>query len=141
MINDTTKEQVKQRIKLGLDEGLSIESIAGTIDDLYLEQIIPNRSVVIARTEVVSASNFGSLRGAKQAQDDFGIELKKIWIRTFDDRVRDTHAVAGGHKPIPLDEKFSVGDSKLMMPGDPNGSAEEIINCRCTQGYQSNLDD
>ena len=85
MINDTTKEQVKQRIKLGLDEGLSIESIAGTIDDLYLEQIIPNRSVVIARTEVVSASNFGSLRGAKQAQDDFGIELKKIWIRILSD--------------------------------------------------------
>lgn len=135
LINDTTKDSIKQRIKLGLDEGLSIQKIAKTIDDLYLEQIIPNRSTVIARTEVVSASNFGSLQGAEQAQEDFDIEIKKIWIRTFDERVRDTHALAGDHKPIPLDEKFSVGDSKLDMPGDPDGLAKEVINCRCAIGY------
>lgn len=136
MINDTTKDKIKQRIKLGIDEGLSIDDIAGTIDELYLTQIIPNRSVTIARTEVVSSSNYGSLQGAMQAEDDFEIELKKIWIRTFDDRVRDTHATAGGHKPIALDKKFSVGDDKLLMPGDPNGSAKETIRCRCTVGYQ-----
>ena len=29
----------------------------------------------------------------------------------------------------PFDESFSNG---LMYPGDINGTAEEIINCRCT---------
>lgn len=136
LINDTTKNQVKERIKLAVDEGLSIQQTAKTIDDLYLEQIIPNRSTVIARTEVVSASNFGSLQGATQAQDDFDIELKKAWLSTFDDRVRDIHAAAGNHKPIPLNEKFNVGGEKLSMPGDPAGSAGNVINCRCSIIYE-----
>jgi len=108
-----------------------------TIDELYLEQFIPNRSETIARTEVVRASNFGSMSAAMQAEDDFDIELKKIWIRTYDSRVRDAHAKAGSHKPIPLDEKFVVGGEKLLMPGDPNGSASNTIRCRCAIGYES----
>ena len=30
-----------------------------------------------------------------------------------------------------MDEKFQVGDDVLAYPGDPSGSPEEVINCRC----------
>lgn len=137
LMDETTESQIQQRIQLGQQEGLSVVDIAKTIDDLYLEQIIPNRSTVIARTEVISSSNYGSLAGATQASEDFDIDIKKIWIRTFDKRVRDTHAQAGNHKPIPLDEKFTVGNTKLRFPADFEGSVEEVVNCRCAIGFSS----
>lgn len=141
MIDETTENQIAQRILLGETQGYSIPQIAELIDELYLEQIIPNRSTVIARTEVIASSNYGSLAGAKQASEDYDIDVKKIWIRTFDNRVRDTHATAGEHKPIGLDDYFQVGDSKMKFPADPNGSAEEVVNCRCAVAWQSDLDD
>lgn len=135
MINETTEKEIKGVVQLAEREGLSVPEMSKLIDRLYLDQIIPNRSTVIARTEVVSASNFGSLQGAKQAGDDLGVEVKKIWIRTFDDRVRDTHAEAGNHAPINLDAKFNVGGAELEFPGDFKGPAKEVIQCRCTVGY------
>jgi len=32
-----------------------------------------------------------------------------------------------------MDEPFTVGVDSLMYPGDPMGSAAEIINCECDE--------
>jgi len=32
---------------------------------------------------------------------------------------------------VGMNEPFLVGGASLMYPGDPNGPASEIINCRC----------
>lgn len=135
-IDETTVEQIRQRVLLGESQGLGAKQIAKLIDDLYLEQIIPNRSTVIARTEVVSASNYGSLSGAEQATEEFGVNVKKYWIRTFDNRVRDTHKQAGTTPAISLSDTFVVGTSEMMYPGDFNGDVHEVVNCRCTLGYE-----
>ena len=140
-IDTTTESQIQNRIQLAQDEGLSIQKISKLIDDLYLENIIPNRSTVIARTETISSSNYGSLAGATQAQNDFDLELKKEWLRTYDARVRDTHAKAGDHEPIDLDKKFKVGNSELRFPGDFEGGVEEVANCRCAIAYIDPDDD
>lgn len=134
-VNETTISQISQRIQLAQGQGMSIRQISRLIDDLYLEQIIPNRSEVIARTETVSSSNYGSYRGALQAQEDYDIQVKKIWIATYDGRVRPTHAVAGGHDPIHLHERFTVGNSEMLYPGDYLGGADEVVRCRCALGY------
>jgi hypothetical protein len=34
-------------------------------------------------------------------------------------------------KGIPIEKAFRVGGYDLMYPGDPNGPAQEVINCRC----------
>jgi hypothetical protein len=34
-----------------------------------------------------------------------------------------------------MDEPFIVGESELMYPSDPEGPAEEVINCRCAVLY------
>jgi hypothetical protein len=45
----------------------------------------------------------------------------------MDGNTRDIHAMVDGDE-VPFDRPFSNG---LMFPGDPSGSAENVINCRC----------
>jgi uncharacterized protein with gpF-like domain len=58
-----------------------------------------------------------------------GVEWKE-WLTAGDERVRDMHVAADG-QITKLDDYFNVGGEYLMYPGDPNGSPENIINCRC----------
>ena len=56
------------------------------------------------------------------------------WIANRGDgRTRNTHLAVKGLKKV--DEKFLVGGDLLRFPGDPRGSAKEVINCRCVIGY------
>lgn len=93
----------------------------------------------IARTETVSASNAGNIEGAKS----MGMNLLKEWISAYDDRVRGSkpgdqfdHLSMNGVQ-VPMNEDFEVptadgGTEALEYPGDPNGSAGNVINCRCS---------
>lgn len=84
------------------------------------------RAERIARTESTGAANYAAL----QALAAEGATHKQ-WLAARDKRTRDSHAEADGQVQ-PLKEPFLVGDSPLMMPGDPNGPARETVNCRCT---------
>ena len=132
-ITDTTRKQVAAKLHEGVQAGESIDELAKRVDKLYLEQIIPNRSIVIARTEVISASNLGSRAGAKET----GLPLLHEWIATPDERTRDAHADADG-QTVQLDEPFEVDGEEMMFPGDDSlgASAENLIQCRCTEAYQ-----
>jgi hypothetical protein len=37
---------------------------------------------------------------------------------------------------IPIDDFFDVGGEKLKYPGDPRGSAGNVIQCRCAVVYE-----
>ena len=126
-VTETTKSRLRRIIGASEAEGWSIVDIAGAIDTMYLDQIIPNRSVVIARTEVIGASNAGNRHAAKQTN----LDLQKEWIATRDDRTRTSHEDMDGERQD-LDNEYSNG---LMYPGDPAGDAEDVIQCRCTEGY------
>ena len=84
------------------------------------------RSIRIARTETISASNKGALVSYQAG----GAEGKQ-WITAGDEAVRESHAAANG-QIRGLQQKFQIGFSELDHPGDPDGPAGEIINCRCT---------
>lgn len=131
----TTLEDLKQVLQEGVDAGEGSDLIAKRVDGLYLEKIIPYRSEVIARTEVISASNLGTREGALSTD----LPLRKTWIGTFDGRIRESHSEAtdryNDDGAIDMDEPYEVGDSQLMYPGDPSGDPGEIINCRCVEGY------
>jgi HK97 family phage portal protein len=126
-VTETTKNQIKEAVSIGLQEGESIEEIAERIDALYLDHIIPDRSVTIARTETLSASNAGSRYAAKAT----GLPLRKEWIATRDKRTRPSHRLLDGQIKM-MDERYSNG---LMFPGDPTGPPSEVIQCRCAEGY------
>jgi hypothetical protein len=88
------------------------------------------RAMTIARTEVHAALEAGSYLQALAVDPDG----KKTWLATNDDRTRETHRLAEGQVQS-IDQPFNVGGSALQFPGDPHGEPGEIINCRCSVGY------
>lgn len=50
---------------------------------------------------------------------------------TEDARTRESHREADKQRTL-LTSPFIVGGEQLQFPGDPRGSAQEVINCRCT---------
>jgi len=94
------------------------------------------RALTIARTEVHAAHEAGSL--AQALLVDPG--ATKEWLATRDDRTRETHRAAGG-QVVKIGEPFRVGSTYLMVPGDVNGPADEVINCRCTVAFDFSPDE
>lgn len=132
-ITDTTIEKVQSVIEKGVSEGLGVDKIARFLKAEWLE-LTTWRARLIARTEIVSASNAGSFIGAQAT----GLSLKKEWIATRDKRTRPDHLTADGQQ-VGMDEKFKVGGSEMSYPGDPEGSRDEVIGCRCSIGYVESI--
>ena len=130
-VQKTTLDELAGLIGIGVGEGLSMPNIAELIDRLQLDQIIPNRSLVIARTETIRATN----RGSQDAALATGLDLDKVWIATSDDRTRDAHRAADGQR-TDIRGVFIVDGEELQYPGDPNGSASNVIQCRCAVFYE-----
>jgi len=89
----------------------------------------------IARTETTFAMNASK----DIAGEVSGLVLDKIWIGRDDGRERTTH-IALNNTMVSQNELFTVGDSKMKYPGDKNGSAKEVINCRCTYAFKPKRD-
>lgn len=79
-----------------------------------------------ARTMTTSAQNGGRQDAAERAES-MGIKAKKLWLATLDFHTRFSHRQLDGVS-VGIHEKFANG---LMFPGDPNGTPEELYNCRC----------
>ncbi len=99
-----------------------------------------NKAERVVRTEGHRMMEQGKHESAKHAVNQ-GVNVKKYWIDTSDDRTRDTHMELADKydedNAIPVDEPFKLGGMEAMFPGD-FGAAEEDINCRCTVGYVTN---
>jgi hypothetical protein len=141
LIQQFSKEQVRrtvlrQRTHDDPNER-TIDKIARAIEARYNDDIL-YRSYRIARTEVVGASNYGSYASAQQLQENHNIILKREWISSRDDRVRDGSGGSANHETmdgeiVGMDEPFSNG---VMYPADYGADLpSETINCRCVVGY------
>lgn len=124
-INTTTEDQIRTIIRNGMEEGFGVDKIAKEIR-AYAPTIARTRASIIARTETHAAANFG----AQEAAQLTGLELRREWVSVEDDRTRPDHADANG-QVVGMNEPFEVEGEQLMYPGDPSGSAGNIINCRC----------
>lgn len=80
-----------------------------------------------ARTAITSAHSLGKLKGYERAAG-MGIDVEKQWLAALDSRTRGSHRHLDG-EVVKLDAEFSNG---LKYPGDPDGPASEVYNCRCT---------
>lgn len=147
-ITETTKDGLSDLIQQAQAEGWTTSKIQdrmelmfkqwrdGSTDtdewDWYDERMPSYRREMIARTETMRASNYGSLNLMRDA----GVQRKE-WLATADNRTRDSHMQAwndyGEGRGIALDQPFDVGGQHLMYPGDPNGDPSETVNCRCTE--------
>src|SRR5258708_7746591 len=125
-IDSVTLALLQSELADGVEAGESIAQLSQRVDDLYLAEIIPNRSQVISSTEVVAASNWGSQEAAKASD----LSLDKVWLATNDGHTRPDHREADG-QTVGMDEPFEVGGEQLMYPGDISlgAGADQIVNC------------
>ena len=120
------KKQISASVTSSILQGKSIPRIA---KDLQTRMPEMNKSSAIrtARTAVTGAQNAGRM-DSYVAAENMGIKVRKEWLATLDGRTRHSHAMLDGEK-VDNEKKFSNG---CMFPGDPNGPAAEVYNCRCT---------
>jgi uncharacterized protein with gpF-like domain len=135
-ILQTTREAIQASILAGLTAGEGVYELTQRIKALYLDEIIPYRAEVVARTEAHSAASAASLAAARATEQQTGLKLKKQWLATPDNRTRDAHRFADGQEQE-LTEPYNVGGYSLMYPGDSSlgASADMVVNCRCVSTY------
>lgn len=137
-ITDTMRDWIRVQVMAGIREGWSVSTI---VRGMLQHDFPKNRANVIARTETLSATNFGAVQGAKKT----GIPFKKVWISSVSDRTRRIprdqfdHLSMNGVE-VGEDQPFEIpmktgGTQLLMQPGDKSGSAANVIQCRCTVGF------
>lgn len=137
-ISQTTARQIRGLILQGVDEGLGIDAIGRLITD-RIPIMSTVRANTIARTETHTASAFGAQMAAEAAE----LPLRKEWVSTNDDRTREEgwdHAgmdgvIVGLHESFTVTNNETGETEELDFPGDPSGSAGNIINCRCVCAY------
>ena len=123
-VTKTTLSRIRRVIEQGVTEGAGIDVIAREME--RSTAVSRARATTIARTEIISASNRGSLLGMEST----GVQMRKEWVSTRDARTRDDHVAVDGQL-VEQNEGFNVGGEELKYPGDPMGSAGNVINCRC----------
>jgi len=113
----------------------------------YRERYLKYRSEMIARTETARAISTGQHLMWSQAIQK-GIvredQILRKWIYTQDGKTRHAHISIPG-----MNEKEGVGFAEpfqsplgpIMFPGDPNATAANTINCRCSTFYRLKTDE
>jgi hypothetical protein len=130
-ITQTTIEQVDDVLDDAVTNGWGVDR---TVSELDSKELPEWRAKLIVRTEAVRAMNFSQTVAA----DSGDYEMEKQWIAIEDKRTRLSHSHAGvDGQRVDLYEPYGNG---LMFPGDPNGGAAEVCNCRCTQGFFAKRD-
>lgn len=123
-ISETTRKRLIEVLSKAAEEGWGVDKTVRALKNL---QEIRGRARTIVRTETVRAANYGTFLGAEK----FDFEVEKKWIAVHDNRTRHSHRNVDEEQKRPY-EQFSNG---LQFPGDPNGPANEIINCRCRMAF------
>lgn len=140
-IGDDYWSEARDTLTEGLQEGESIEDLSARVMEAV--EVTRPRAEVIARTEILRASNEGSIVTMRASE----LGTSKTWLATPDARTRPSHRAADG-QTVPMDQPFVLGGEvddegnvvaegvKLDHPLDPLGPANETIQCRCTMTYE-----
>ena len=124
-------QKVNSEILQGILQGDSIPKLSKRLR--HVTEMNRASSVRNARTAITSAENKGRIDMLHDAEDK-GVQAKKIWIATGDNRTREAHEDLDGQEAW-VDEPFENEFGKIMFPGDPDAAPANVYNCRCTLGY------
>jgi len=137
-IQNTTKKIIADIIKKGMSEGLSNRDIAKKLR--ITGKITSNsRAMRIVRTETHTAA----VKAVDESVASTRVKFEREWATARDERVRRPdkwnkwdHVGADGERTS-QDGKFMKTGEALDFPGDPKGSAGNIIHCRCVLLYHA----
>lgn len=126
------KKNIAAEVSRGISTGANYAQVAKQIKNHMVGAYTSKtggalyRAMLISRTEghrVQVQAGMDACYKAKEA----GADVVKQWDSTLDKRTRPSHQKVDG-EIRELDAPFSNG---LMFPGDPDGGAAEVCNCRC----------
>ncbi|MBU5470138.1 phage head morphogenesis protein [Falcatimonas sp. MSJ-15] len=120
----TLKKQIASELSVGIATAQSYADIHRNI--ATVAGISKNKAMRIARTEGHRIQQTASYDAQKKAKEK-GADIVKQWSAALDGRTRESHRRVDG-EIRELDEPFSNG---LMIPGDHEAPASEVVNCRC----------
>jgi len=133
-MNDTSADHMLRSFKRAIETGKTPAERAVLVKEVSKQAangeegpFTMTRAITVARTLSTAAANGGKLEGWKQS----GLVKKKRWRAANNKRTRKDHREANGQE-VDIDKPFIVGGEKLMHPGDPRGSAKQIVKCRCS---------
>lgn len=132
LITDTTRTSIKLVIAAGIRAGESEREIART-----LRAVAPTKSASRAQTIARTESHRAANASAQFTAEATGINMVRVWVAAQVGREgqRESHQDADGQKRG-MNEAFIVDGEPLMYPGDPAGSAHNVINCLCAVVYE-----
>jgi hypothetical protein len=124
-VPDEIYQQIQNELSTGLNAGETLAQLSARITQVF-DEIEQGRADVIAATETAAAYGYASQQAALAA----GIKYKKWLHSPIPKEPRPDHIAIDG-LIVPIDEPYPVGDPLLMYPHAPDGSPEDVINCRC----------
>lgn len=128
-VTNTTYEAVRGELLAGIDAGEGIPKLRKRIEDVF-ENASRVRSEMIARSEVIRASNFGAEEAYKQS----GVVSGKEWLTAFDERTCDQCAAMNG-KIVELGTNYFEKGEEFMglkLDYEDVGYPPLHVKCRCT---------
>ena len=127
------KDKMAAIISRSIVAGLGIPDIAKAIAE---ETAVANEKAAVryARTAMTAAQNAGRIEALHEAQE-MGIEVRKVWLATLDERTREAHEELDGQVQK-VDDPFDSILGPIMYPGDPSADDANVWNCRCTLTYE-----
>lgn len=132
-IPDEVYNLVFAEINDAVNSGGSVSDVATAVDGVLAttnSERWANRARVIAITETTRAYGAGTTAAGLEQSRVTGRLLQKRWRTEHDNRVRASHIAVDG-VTLPLYQPFNVGGWPMLFPGDPQGPADEVVNCRC----------
>lgn len=123
-VTETTRDQISGALSEGLSANESLSELSSRVRTLF-DDMKASRADTIAQTSATSAFEAGQLEAFTEAG------ATKMWLTQRSGTSRPAHAAADGQE-VAADEPFIVGGEEMMYPGDPNGSAANVIRCECT---------
>lgn len=133
-ITGTSKDEVIDILRGLIDSGdavsLSRAEIQNKVIKAYgsFERMSAAR---IARTEIATITN----KARSIAVESIGHKVQKQWT-AGGKNIRPEHQAASNGEWIDKELPYNVGGENLMYPGDPAGSAWNVINCKCVEVYR-----
>lgn len=124
-ITRTARDAVTATLQNAAAEGLGIEAAKRALREKF-EDMSVSQARMIARTEVVGASNAANLA----AYQISGLVDGKEWLAVQDDSTRESHSDMDGQVRGISEEFKSPSGATTQGPG-LFGVAGEDINCRC----------
>ena len=118
------KKRIAAQVSRGIATGMSFQQVAQQLAGQT--NIGYNNAIRIARTEGHRVQVQSAMDACHKAKAK-GADVVKQWNATLDSSTRESHQAVDG-EIRELDKPFSNG---LMFPGDPDGGAAEVCNCRC----------